>query len=247
MTLAGVSRTGTGLWAAAVLLLLLCVSPLLHSFTTNINVVIAPNTQNLPRHAAAISIERRETAAIPDARCGVAHTNPLKLTPHEPLLFEEPVEGSSPYLSRRSEGLSKRRDGPLYCHDGPCIDNSCCGPDNVCGFGPDLCGEGCRSNHNATAMCGEHSEFAEMPCGMKLCCSASGWCGVNIYLPVCYSERLLTVYLVDRVLLPQCRPLARHAALSGRIQFLLHHRPPIVPLRRWQYRWPSTRNRLFRP
>ncbi|KAK4675336.1 hypothetical protein QC764_0076990 [Podospora pseudoanserina] len=177
MTLAGMSRTGTGLWAAAVLLLLLCASPLLYSSTTNINVVTAPNTQNLPRDAAAISIKRRDTAAIPDARRGVAHTNPLKLTPHEPLLFEEPVEGSSPDLSRRSEGLSKRRDGPLYCHDGPCIDNSCCGPDNVCGFGPDFCGEGCRSNCNATAMCGEHSEFAEMPCGMKLCCSASGWCG----------------------------------------------------------------------
>ncbi|KAK4641736.1 hypothetical protein QC761_503440 [Podospora bellae-mahoneyi] len=122
------SWTGTGLWAAAVLPLLLCVSPLLHSSTTNINVVIAPNTQNLPRDAAAISIERRDTAAIPDARRGLAHTNPLKLTPHEPLLCEEPVEGSSPDLSRRSEGLSKRRDGPLYCHDGPCIDNTAAAP-----------------------------------------------------------------------------------------------------------------------
>jgi chitinase len=28
-------------------------------------------------------------------------------------------------------------------------------------------------------MCGEYSENAEMPCGMKLCCSAMGWCGVS--------------------------------------------------------------------
>jgi chitinase len=26
-------------------------------------------------------------------------------------------------------------------------------------------------------MCGEYSEDANMPCGMKLCCSATGWCG----------------------------------------------------------------------
>ncbi|KAL2134442.1 hypothetical protein VTI74DRAFT_154 [Chaetomium olivicolor] len=28
-------------------------------------------------------------------------------------------------------------------------------------------------------MCGEYSENAEMPCGMKLCCSAMGWCGTT--------------------------------------------------------------------
>jgi chitinase len=28
-------------------------------------------------------------------------------------------------------------------------------------------------------MCGEYSENGEMPCGLKLCCSAMGWCGVS--------------------------------------------------------------------
>jgi chitinase len=28
-------------------------------------------------------------------------------------------------------------------------------------------------------MCGVDSENGEMPCGMQLCCSAMGWCGVS--------------------------------------------------------------------
>ncbi|KAH6651588.1 glycoside hydrolase superfamily [Truncatella angustata] len=28
-------------------------------------------------------------------------------------------------------------------------------------------------------MCGQYSEDADMPCGMKLCCSATGWCGTT--------------------------------------------------------------------
>ncbi|KAJ3547829.1 hypothetical protein NM208_g1311 [Fusarium decemcellulare] len=82
---------------------------------------------------------------------------------------------SSKSLSSRS--LEKR--GPLYCKDGECADGSCCGPDSICGYGPDFCGEGCQSLCNATAMCGEYSENADMPCGMNLCCSSSGWCGTT--------------------------------------------------------------------
>jgi hypothetical protein len=26
---------------------------------------------------------------------------------------------------------------------------------------------------------GEYDDVGEMPCGMNLCCSASGWCGVS--------------------------------------------------------------------
>ncbi|KAK4173418.1 hypothetical protein QBC36DRAFT_149895, partial [Triangularia setosa] len=176
MPRAGTSRIGTALWAAATLLLLLCVSPRLYSSNPQ-NKVIA-DIQHPPQDAAAIPNARRNAATIPNARCGVAHSNPLKLTPHEHLLFEPPAEVPlSSDLSPRSQILSKRRDGPLYCYDGPCVDGSCCDPDNVCGFGPEFCGEGCHFNCTATAMCGEHSEFAQIPCGMKLCCSSSGWCG----------------------------------------------------------------------
>jgi chitinase len=57
--------------------------------------------------------------------------------------------------------------------------DSCCGPEGVCGYGPDYCDKGCTSNCDAKAMCGEYSEDGEMPCGMNLCCSTSGWCGVS--------------------------------------------------------------------
>ncbi|CAG7560691.1 unnamed protein product [Fusarium equiseti] len=80
-------------------------------------------------------------------------------------------------LSRRS--LEKRGDGPLYCKDRKCPDESCCGPKGICGYGPDYCGKGCTSNCDAKAMCGEYSEEGEMPCGMNLCCSATGWCGTT--------------------------------------------------------------------
>ncbi|KAK0736577.1 hypothetical protein B0T21DRAFT_411737 [Apiosordaria backusii] len=188
MLRAGTSRASTGLWAAAVLVLVLCVSPLLFSSTTNLNNNqphrwqfryhrdVIPDVQHSPQDAAVIPNARRDAAVILDARRGPAHSDPLKLAPYEPLFFEEPADTSSADLSPRSLGLP-RRDGPLYCNDGPCVDGSCCGPDNICGFGPDFCGEGCRFNCTATAMCGEHSEFAQMPCGMKLCCSSSGWCG----------------------------------------------------------------------
>ncbi|KAK7438834.1 hypothetical protein Landi51_11481 [Colletotrichum acutatum] len=79
--------------------------------------------------------------------------------------------------SLSSRSLEKR--GPLYCKDGPCVDGSCCGPDSICGYGPDFCGKGCQSQCDATAMCGEYSENADMPCGMNLCCSQSGWCGTT--------------------------------------------------------------------
>jgi chitinase len=59
------------------------------------------------------------------------------------------------------------------------VDGSCCSKTKICGYGPDYCGDACRSQCNATAMCGEYSENADMPCGMNLCCSAMGWCGVR--------------------------------------------------------------------
>ncbi|KXH32852.1 hypothetical protein CSIM01_04345 [Colletotrichum simmondsii] len=83
-------------------------------------------------------------------------------------------------ISRRSlSSRSLEKRGPLYCKDGPCVDGSCCGPDSICGYGPDFCGKGCQSQCDATAMCGEYSENADMPCGMNLCCSQSGWCGTT--------------------------------------------------------------------
>ncbi|KAF5024578.1 hypothetical protein F66182_3341 [Fusarium sp. NRRL 66182] len=81
-------------------------------------------------------------------------------------------------LQARSASIFQKRDA-LRCDTAPCIDGSCCGKDSICGYGPDYCGQGCKSQCDATAMCGEYSENADMPCGMKLCCSATGWCGTT--------------------------------------------------------------------
>ncbi|KAI6777446.1 hypothetical protein HG530_001391 [Fusarium avenaceum] len=82
------------------------------------------------------------------------------------------------HLQSRNVNLFQKRDA-LRCDGAPCIDGSCCGKNSICGYGPDYCGDGCQSQCDATAMCGEFSEDADMPCGMKLCCSATGWCGTT--------------------------------------------------------------------
>ncbi|ETS74683.1 hypothetical protein PFICI_13167 [Pestalotiopsis fici W106-1] len=104
---------------------------------------------------------------------GASQNNPELLTTTSWSIFSSSHSPSDPHA------LERRADGPLYCTDGPCIDGSCCGKSGICGYGPDFCGDGCTSQCNATAMCGQYSENGEMPCGMKLCCSATGWCGTT--------------------------------------------------------------------
>ena len=70
--------------------------------------------------------------------------------------------------------------GALICGPGnPCIDGSCCGSNNLCGYGFDYCGKGCQSQCDATAPCGRDSAGGAVHCGMNLCCSYYGWCGVT--------------------------------------------------------------------
>ena len=91
-------------------------------------------------------------------------------------------EDVSVVLSARSDWRVHRTLGKrdaLRCDNGECNDGSCCGKNHTCGYGPDFCGDGCISKCEATAMCGEYSENADMDCGMMLCCSAMGWCGVS--------------------------------------------------------------------
>lgn len=56
---------------------------------------------------------------------------------------------------------------------------SCCGPLGICGYGPSYCGTGCTSNCDAKANCGKYSVTGLRKCGMNLCCSMYGWCGVS--------------------------------------------------------------------
>uniref|UniRef100_L2GC33 chitinase n=1 Tax=Colletotrichum fructicola (strain Nara gc5) TaxID=1213859 RepID=L2GC33_COLFN len=135
-----------------------------------------PNQLNNAKRAS------EERSWIDTIKLCPAHQNPAK-APHvatpEDVEFDSLLESSANLTPRQPHSLERRADGPLYCTDGPCVDGSCCGPKNICGYGPDFCGTGCQSQCNATAMCGEFSENAEMPCGMKLCCSATGWCGTT--------------------------------------------------------------------
>ncbi|PCD34001.1 hypothetical protein FGRA07_09156 [Fusarium graminearum] len=131
---------------------------------------------------------------------GAAHQNPAKAPPNPTEDLELSIDkstnldqyyensknasessaGVTPNKSHHSRrSLEKRGSGALYCKDGPCADDSCCGPEGICGYGPDFCGDGCTSNCDAVAMCGEYSEDGDMPCGMNLCCSSSGWCGTT--------------------------------------------------------------------
>ncbi|KAH6962784.1 hypothetical protein DER45DRAFT_590696 [Fusarium avenaceum] len=76
-------------------------------------------------------------------------------------------------------GRAEAGEGALLCPTGECADKSCCSKDGICGYGEDLCGEGCKSNCDATAMCGELSEGGNLSCGLDLCCSSGGWCGTT--------------------------------------------------------------------
>ncbi|KAH6991732.1 oviduct-specific glycoprotein [Fusarium venenatum] len=87
---------------------------------------------------------------------------------------------SASHLQTRSASLLQKRDA-LRCDNGPCIDGSCCGKNSICGYGPDYCGDGCQSQCDATAMCGEFSEDADMPCGMKLCSGGSSARTIGYY------------------------------------------------------------------
>ncbi|KAH7117301.1 oviduct-specific glycoprotein [Dactylonectria macrodidyma] len=149
--------------------LLLCASPLLFSHH------FLPQRRSHVLRPEDASLLSKRAAAGPFR--GPAHQNPAKAPPTPipeivDVLNEEPVESGFQISGR--DHLAKRADGPLRCDDAPCIDGSCCGKNNICGYGPDYCGDGCISQCNATAMCGEFSENADMPCGMKLCCSATG-------------------------------------------------------------------------
>jgi hypothetical protein len=79
---------------------------------------------------------------------------------------------------------SDPNSGPLRCNVGaPCIDGSCCNSDGFCGFKAEHCRpeapKFCRYNCTSTAMCGIDSLGGNKKCGLNLCCSYHGWCGVS--------------------------------------------------------------------
>ncbi|KAK4118449.1 glycoside hydrolase family 18 protein, partial [Parathielavia appendiculata] len=189
--MAGVGIARPAFWGLATLsLLVFCLLPVLYTTTSERQ---RGTFRQHPRRWPFPREQRRDATihVVPIPNQGLAHQNPARAPP-QPLLSPA-LAASSPAelsdLSGRSSFLATRhahhnislakRDGPLRCNDGPCIDGSCCSKDHICGFGPDFCGDGCLSQCDATAMCGEYSENGDMPCGLKLCCSAMGWCGTT--------------------------------------------------------------------
>lgn len=60
-----------------------------------------------------------------------------------------------------------------------CYNGACCGEDGWCGYGPKYCGDGCQSNCDAKAECGEFSDPEGKECPLNVCCSEFGFCGTT--------------------------------------------------------------------
>lgn len=46
-------------------------------------------------------------------------------------------------------------------------------------LGPKYCGDGCSSNCNATAPCGQYHKVPGTTCPLNTCCSEWGFCGTS--------------------------------------------------------------------
>jgi chitinase len=157
-------------WVLAGLFLLLCVSPAYAHYTP---------LQHRGYNAREFAPSAR---GVPSRSPGPAHRSPARAPPESlpELMSRRPFGVPSSSLHNASSvhpNLGKR--GALRCEGGPCVDGSCCSKDKICGYGPNFCGAGCTSQCDSTAMCGIYSENGNVSCGMKLCCSAGGWCGVS--------------------------------------------------------------------
>ncbi|CAF2912024.1 unnamed protein product [Rotaria sp. Silwood2] len=58
-----------------------------------------------------------------------------------------------------------------------CTNKACCSKYGNCGYGPDFCGQGCLSNCNAKAECGQYG--VQKLCPLNVCCSQYGFCGTT--------------------------------------------------------------------
>lgn len=74
-----------------------------------------------------------------------------------------------------SSGQNDYTCGP----DKACYNGACCGSDGWCGYSPTYCGDGCQSNCDATAECGEYAETPGQTCPLNVCCSQHGFCGTT--------------------------------------------------------------------
>ncbi|KAJ4386833.1 hypothetical protein N0V93_009731 [Gnomoniopsis smithogilvyi] len=86
----------------------------------------------------------------------------------------------TPLLTRQTASTnSSGQDGYTCGPDSPCSNGACCGESGWCGYGPTYCGDGCQSNCDATASCGEYAADVGQLCPLNVCCSQYGFCGTT--------------------------------------------------------------------
>lgn len=68
-----------------------------------------------------------------------------------------------------------RRDDFSCSADKPCKNGACCGKSGFCGYDPVYCGDGCVSNCEAAAECGQFATTPGKQCPLNTCCSEFGF------------------------------------------------------------------------
>lgn len=76
---------------------------------------------------------------------------------HRRAVYSEPIS-EAPGLSRLRSRADADRGEHACGPEQECDNGACCGKNNVCGYGPVYCGDGCQSNCDAKAECGEYAE-----------------------------------------------------------------------------------------
>ncbi|KAI1114378.1 hypothetical protein F5Y14DRAFT_441271 [Nemania sp. NC0429] len=78
-----------------------------------------------------------------------------------------------------SNGSLTRREDYTCSASAPCSNGACCGASGFCGYGPTYCGDGCVSQCDATAECGQFASDPGRKCPLNVCCSQYGFCGTT--------------------------------------------------------------------
>ncbi|KAI0123659.1 hypothetical protein BJ170DRAFT_659563 [Xylariales sp. AK1849] len=75
---------------------------------------------------------------------------------------------------------SSSSSGDFTCGpDKECSNGACCGESGWCGYSPTYCGDGCVSNCDAEAECGQYAKVPGTTCPLNVCCSEFGFCGTT--------------------------------------------------------------------
>jgi hypothetical protein len=111
---------------------------------------------------------------------GHGHLHPERQTTETSPLGAVYDENSVSLVGTESFPIDKRSDDPYACSPSKkCSNGACCGASGVCGYGPVYCGDGCTSNCNATASCGQYAATPGTTCPLNVCCSEFGFCGTT--------------------------------------------------------------------